>query len=165
VSAPNFQITISGSVVAAYAAIVSTLTGAVQLLNFRRDRARIRLSVQRNMMIIGDPRYADKKLTLLTVVNSGRRPVTISSVGARCLHPHDSFVIVDTNPSLPHELTEGKNLNARMPTSGLDFSKIDFWEAWDAVGRSYRMREAPWLKHILSSVRWRREWRRSIVKN
>jgi hypothetical protein len=41
--------------VAAYAAIVSTLTGTMQLLNSRRDRARIRLFVQRNMQIIGDP--------------------------------------------------------------------------------------------------------------
>jgi hypothetical protein len=41
---PNFHITISGSVVAAYAAIVSTITGAAQLWNYNRDRARIRVS-------------------------------------------------------------------------------------------------------------------------
>ena len=52
---PNIHITISGSAVAVYAAVVSTITGSVQLWHFFRDRARIKLTVQRNMEIIGGP--------------------------------------------------------------------------------------------------------------
>lgn len=85
--APSFQINVSGSMLAAYAAVVSTITGAVQLLNFLRDRTRVKVSVRRNMQIIGDPRYEGKTLTLVYVVNSGRRPVTITTVGAQRLYP------------------------------------------------------------------------------
>ena len=52
VPVPNIHVTISGSVVAVYAAVVSTITGSVQLWHFFRDRARIKLTVQRNMEII-----------------------------------------------------------------------------------------------------------------
>jgi hypothetical protein len=78
---PNLHVTISGSVVAVYAAVVSTITGSVQLWHFFRDRARIKLTVQRNMEIVGDPRYARKSLTIVRVANQGRRPVTITTVG------------------------------------------------------------------------------------
>jgi len=50
----NFHITITGSVVAAYAAILSTITGAAQLWNYNRDRARIKVSAQNNMTMFGD---------------------------------------------------------------------------------------------------------------
>jgi hypothetical protein len=157
---PTFHITISGSVVAAYAAVVSTITGTVQLFHFLRDRARVKLSVRRNMEIIGDPRYNGKLLTIVTVRNSGRRPVTITTIGARRLYPHNPFVVPDCKPPLPHELTEGKSLMAIIPPCDLDFSLMDLWEAYDAVGRPYRLRVARWHARILSNVRWRRQRRR-----
>ena len=101
--APTFHITISGSVVAAYAAVVSTITGAVQLSNFLRDRARIKVSVRRNMQIVGDPRYDGKTLTLIYVANTGRRPVTITTVGAQRLYAHNHIVVPNCNPALPHD--------------------------------------------------------------
>jgi len=159
--APTFHITISGSVLALYAAVVSTVTGTVQLWNFFRDRARIKVTVRHNMQIVGgDPRYDDKTLTIVYVTNSGRRPVTINTVGAARLYPHTHIVIPDCNPALPHELTEGKNLTAIIPPCDLDFSTIDFWQAGDAVGRTYQLQIASRYAHILSNVRLRREWRR-----
>jgi peptidoglycan/LPS O-acetylase OafA/YrhL len=119
---PNLHVTISGSVVAVYAAVVSTITGSVQLWHFFRDRARIKLTVQRNMEIVGDPRYARKSLTIVRVANQGRRPVTITTVGAYNLFPDNPFIIPECNPALPHELTEGKSLMAIIPSCDLDFS-------------------------------------------
>jgi hypothetical protein len=161
--APSTHITISGSAVAIYAAIVSTITGSVQLWHFFRDRARIRLTVQRNMEIIGGPVHR-KGLTLVKVANRGRRPVTIATVGAHSLFPHDSFVILECNPQLPHELTEGKTLMAIIPPCDLDFSRVSYWEACDAVGRAYRLYAAPWYARVLSNFNWRRKWKRDKKK-
>jgi hypothetical protein len=80
------------------------------------------------MQIIGHPRYDGQTLTLIYVANAGRRPVTITTVGAQRLYPHNHIVIPNVNPALPCELTEGKNLIAIMPPCDLDFSTIDLWE-------------------------------------
>ena len=160
---PNIHVTISGSVVAVYAAVVSTITGSVQLWHFFRDRARIKLTIQRNMAIIGGPVHR-KGLTIVRVANQGRRPVTITSVGAFNRFPSDAFIIPECNPALPHELTEGKSLMAIIPPCDLDFSKIEWWEAYDAVGRPYRLYVAPWYARMLSRVEWRRKWRQDRKK-
>jgi hypothetical protein len=146
-------------VVAVYAAVVSTVTGIVQLLNFRRDRDKIKLTARRDMGIIGDPRYEDMKLLIVTVANHGRRPVTITSVGAECLFPSQHFVIADTNPRLPYELTEGKYFTAQTNQEGLDFSIIQCWWATDALGRTHRLNVAPWYKRRLSTFRLQRKWK------
>jgi hypothetical protein len=154
---------ISASTVAVYAAVVSTITGSVQLWHFFRDRARIKLTVQRNMEIIGGPVHR-KGLTIVRVANQGRRPVTITTVGAHNRFPNNPFVIPECNPALPHELTEGKSLMAIIPPCDLDFSKIEWWEACDAVSHPYRLYVASWYARIISRAKWRRKWRQGKKK-
>jgi hypothetical protein len=116
---PTFHISISGSVVAAYAAIFSTITAAAQLWNYARDRARIKVTARTNMQLMGDSKYkAGQTLLIVTVANLGRRPVTITTVGGHRQYPSLPFVVVGCRPRLPYELTEGKNLIAIVP-SGL----------------------------------------------
>jgi hypothetical protein len=146
-------------IVAVYAAVVATVTGIVQFLNFRRDRDKIKLTARRNMGISGDPRYEDMTLLIVTVANHGRRPVTITSVGAECLFPSQHFVFLDNNPRLPYELTEGKSLTAQTTQEGLDFNIIQCWWATDAVGRTHRLNVAPWYKRRLSKFRQKRKWK------
>ena len=160
---PNIHVTISGSVVAVYAAVVSTITGTVQLWHFFRDRARIKLTVQRNMEIIGGPVHR-KGLTIIRVSNLGRRPATITTVGARRLFPDTHIVVPECNPQLPHELTEGKSLMAIIPPCDLDFSRIVLWEAYDAVGRPYQLYVARWYVRLMSRTRWWLKWRRDGKK-
>ncbi len=157
----SFHIAFSGSAIAAYAAVVATSTAAVQIFNYLRDRARIKLEVRRNMQFIGDSRFGGQSLTLVSVANHGRRPVTITTVGALRLYPHDHIVIPQSRPALPYELTEGKSLIAIIPPCDLDFTAIDMWEAYDAVGHRYVLRVAPWYVRVLSNLRWRRQWRRA----
>jgi hypothetical protein len=156
---PTFHITISGNVIAAYAAVVSTCTGIFQIFNYFRDRSKIKLSVRHNMQMFGSPKYHDQTLTLVYVANHGRRPVTINTVGARCLYPHPHIVLVDVQPPLPHELTEGKNLIAILPKGSLDLSTIDLWEATDAMGHRYVLKVASWRERFVSDRRLRAEWR------
>jgi hypothetical protein len=118
---PNFHITISGSVVAAYAAVLSTITGAAQLWNYQRDRARIKVSAQNNMTMFGDAQFKNlSDLCIITVGNLGRRPVTITTIGGYREYPLNPFVVVHCRPNLPHELTEEKHLIAIMPLAKID---------------------------------------------
>ena len=156
---PTFHVTISGNAVTAYAAIVATCTAAVQLSNYLRDRPRIKLRVQRNMQLYGDPYYKGEILTLISVLNTGRRPVTISGLGAQRLFPYNPFVLTMTRPPLPYELTEGKSLIGILPGKEINLSTIDWWEASDAVGRMYRLKVAPWYSRSISNMRWFRRRR------
>jgi hypothetical protein len=161
---PTFHITISGSVIAAYAAIVATATGVVQFFNYRRDRARIKVSVRHNQEMLGYPRYSGKTLTVITVTNEGRRPVTVNTIGATRPYPLTHLLLLDSLPSLPHELTEGKNLMAILPESELDLSTIESWYATNAVGKTYWLHVASWYARAMSRARLRREWRRKKTK-
>ena len=154
-SLPNITIHVSGSAIAIYGAVLSTITAAVQIITHFRDRAHLRIRVQHNMEMIGDPRYASMTLTIMYVVNAGRRPVTITGVGAYRLSPHNPFVIPDTRPQCPCELTEGMQLTAIMGQSDLDLSLMESWEAYTSTGRTYRLNVIPW---------YRRWWNRHQLK-
>src|SRR5208282_6124643 len=106
--------------------------------------------------IVGGPLSARKGLTIVRVANQGRGLVTITTVGAYNLSPGDPFIVPECNPALPHELTEGKCLMAIIPPCDLDFFKIEWWEAYDAVGRPYRLYVAPWYARMISRAKWRR---------
>ena len=157
---PTIHINISANVVSAYAAVMSTIIASVQAFNYFRDRAHLKIRVQPHMKMIGDARYQGMSLIIMYVVNGGRRPVTITSVGAYQLFPNDPFVITDVRPQCPCELTEGKQLTAILDQKGLDLSVMESWEAYTATGRTFRLAIVPWYR------RWwnRRRFRRQAIK-
>ena len=150
--------TLAALVVAIYAALISTITGIVQVFNYRRDRSQIVLRVGHDMEMTTTPPMR-KGLTIVSVINTGRRPVTINTVGGWRLYPHNPFVIPETHPDLPHELKEGQKLIAILPPSDLDLTTVQRWEASDAVGRTYKLNVAPWYTRLLSDRRWRAKMR------
>lgn len=156
---PTMHLSISGSVVAAYAAMVSTITGAVQVINYFRDRPHILIRVQHNMVMMGDPRYEGETLTCMYVVNAGRRPITVTSVGAYRLFPHKPFVLTDEQPKCPCELTEGKQQTVIIDQEDLDLSIMESWEAYTSTGRTFRFAVVPWYR------RWwnRRKFRQHAI--
>jgi hypothetical protein len=155
---PTFNISISGSMLALYGAVLSTLTASAQIISFLRDRANVKVTYTRNMEMLGhpDPRYVGMTLTVLRAANVGRRSVTITGMGAFLLYPRKAFVCGDTVPPVPVELTEGKYVTAMVDEADLDFDHIEAFEAWDAVGRTFRCDIAPWHKRTWS--RFRRRW-------
>jgi hypothetical protein len=156
---PTFNISISGSVLALYGAVLSTLTAAAQIVSFLRDRAKVKVTYQRHMSIIGGSGYEDTLLTVVRAVNVGRRPVTLTNIGAYRLHPRNAFVCAHTVPTMPTELLEGKYVTAMVDEADLDFEHIEAFEAYDAVGRTYRCNIAPWRKRTWS--RFKRRWART----
>lgn len=108
------------SIVAAYAAVVSTGLLAVSVITLivglRRESPSIKLQVSWSLII--DPLGRDPSLTFLTfdVANAGKRPVTIKSVGflggrgRQILVPPYSLQTQSVSwGELPFELTEGRN--------------------------------------------------------
>jgi hypothetical protein len=155
----TFNIHISGSVLAAYGAVLSTITAAVQVVSHLKDRVDVGIRVQHDMEMIGDPRYDDLTLTMFFVSNRGRRPVTITNVGAFRLHPNKAFIVPDTQPRTPCELTEGKQLTAILDQSGMDFSLIESYEVYTATDKTFRLNVAPWYRRWYSRWSRKRQWR------
>jgi hypothetical protein len=150
------------AIIAIYGAVLSTIAIVRQ---WRTDRAKIKFTVRRNMQIFGDPKYRDVTLTVLTVTNVGRRPVTVTTFGAIGLYPYKSMVAVETQPSLPWEITEGQYITSNWPQYDIDFSTIDYWSAHDSHGREYILREASRFRHWKSVRQQKREWRKKEIES
>lgn len=149
-----FHISVSGTVLAIYGAVLSTTTAVVQVVSFVRDKANIKVTYKRNM-VADDPRYAGMVLTILKVVNVGKRPVTITYMGATRLYPHQGFICTDIVPRFPVELAEGQYAAAKINEADLDFEQMESFEVWDAVGREFRCNIAPLHKRIWSRFKRR----------
>lgn len=118
-------VAIVGLVLALYGAILSTVNSTIQVIAHRRDRADVIVKIRRNMTAIGNPRYENMKLTLITATNRGKRPVTIHGFAARLLDSHDVFWLNDTNPPLPSEITEGHSVSAHVDSAKEDTSILE----------------------------------------
>jgi hypothetical protein len=145
-------------ILAIYASVLSTMTAAIQTINFYRDRRNIKMSSRRETEYFeaGGIGGAGDTWTVVVVVNKSRRPITITKVGARLLFPKVDFVSLMCKPAVPTELTEGKYLEAVADEERIDLTEIEAWEAHDALGNPYRLPVAPYLTRILS--RTRRRW-------
>jgi len=156
---PTFNIHITGNALAAYGAILSTITASAQILSFLRDRAHLRIYIQHDREIVGDPRYAGMTLTMINVSNKGRRPVTITNVGGYRLHPHKAFIVFDATPRIPCELTEGKQLIAMFDQNEVDFTQMEAYEVYTATGTTFRLNVAPLYRRWWSRWKRKRQWR------
>lgn len=149
---PHFTLSITASVVAWYATLVSTLALCIQIAHFLRDRVKVKVRFQQNMEILGDPVRTGIVFTLLEIVNAGRRPVTITNVTLTYLKGGGA-IATDVSPCPPFELTEGKQAQAFLDESALRFGEIRAFQAHDAVGRTYRANFARWYRRAYWFVR------------
>jgi hypothetical protein len=78
------------AIIAIYGAVLSTIT---ILRQYFSDRIKVTVTVGKNRQVVGDPRYHKMTLTVITVTNIGKRPVTITTFGAIGLHPHRNMVV------------------------------------------------------------------------
>lgn len=138
-------------IIAAYGAVLSTIAIAKQFVS---DRIKVKLTVRRNMNIVGDPRYHGKTLTILKVINVGHRPVTITTGGAMSLHPSTThWVFSESKPRFPCEITEGKYITCIADQGDIDFSTVDYWTAVDSRGTTHTLQEASRIRHWKSAIR------------
>jgi hypothetical protein len=141
------------AIVAIYGAVLSTIAIVKQLVS---DRVKVKLTVSKNMQMVGDHKYEGMTLTILTLTNVGRRPITIKTFGAIRLYPSTTnFVVIDSRPPVPCEITEGKYITSIWDQKDIPFDTIDYWAAWDSQGRIHKTLEASRIKHWTSAIqRW-----------
>lgn len=160
-------------VVAVYGAVLATVTATVTYL---RDRVKVKLDIRKNLQqiagavkighaIVAAPHYQIWRESnfvsqakppgesggttgiLVRVTNVGRRPVTITTIGAAGLYPNSDLLSPNAQPPLPCDITEGKYIDSFLDQNDINFATIDYWYALDSYGREYKTREASLLKH------------------
>lgn len=144
--------------IAIYGAVLSTVAIVRQ---FSSEHVKVKITVRKNMQMVGHPRYTGMTLVIITITNLGRRPITVVSFGAIRLQPNTNLAGVDSQPQLPCELTEGKYITSYWNQDDLDFSTIDYWTARDSRGKEYRLYEASHWQHWKSLRRMRQEWKKN----
>jgi hypothetical protein len=149
-----FQAGLSLSVVAWYAALVATLTAAIQVATYLRERVWVRLMFAKRQQVWGSPEaFPEGKIyTHIKVVNMGRRPVTFTGVGFTYLKGGGA-VFLKSVPEMPCEITEGKHISVLADESKLDFNRISHFQATDASGRLYRVPVAGLLTRVFWTFR------------
>ena len=145
------------AIIAIYGAILSTIAIIRQL---KSDRIKVKLTVRKNREMVGWSKYKGVTLTEVKITNVGHRPVTVVSFGAIGLHPHPCLAGIDSQPQLPCEIREGQFISSYWEQAGLDFSKIDYWAAWDSHDKVHKLPEASKFKHWKSVFQQRRMFRK-----
>jgi hypothetical protein len=118
------SIAIIGVIIAVYGAVVATVNSIIQVINHAKDRADVILKVRPHMSST-DLRYQNMKLTLVTAINRGKRPVTIHGFSSKVLDTQMEYMLSDIRPKLPHEITEGKDVTAFVNEAGDDLKNIE----------------------------------------
>jgi len=126
---------------AIWGATVSTLLGIFKILEFRRDRANIKVKVKAGYRLIPPgPPYGDESLVMVEVINKGRRPVTIKKIfflAPKKLVPHKYLILTDSVKSI--EIKEGQSYSYYGIERILNEKGITYYIACaeDATGRWY----------------------------
>ncbi len=85
------------------------------------------------------PHKPDTDYVVVKVINKGRRPVTIGSVGFITKGKIEKDAII--NDSLiggSRELAEGKSTSYLMEQAAIDLDKIKYFVAYDLTGREFK---------------------------
>jgi hypothetical protein len=139
----HFSLTVSASVVAWYAAIVSTVSGAIQYANHRRDRVRLKISVHIRRLVQtphGQEYFvapnlpvdgrSEQLFLVMDVTNVGRRPTRWVGWGGKRRMPEggrDSFVIAPVG--LPKMLNEGESHTEFTPQNPDNINRLFIWDS------------------------------------
>lgn len=157
----EYSFEISASTVAWYGAIVATAGTCISVINFLRDRPKIKIQFQKDMNIYGPQSIypKDKTYISITVINKGRRPVNITKAGFRTLGATRKYTIFNDSFSTHRN----RVLTEESPTSDFmieqDEKMLEMlkgtWYIWvqDATGRMYRKYLHP-FPYIWRVVYW-----------
>jgi hypothetical protein len=138
------KIEISASVVAWYAAVISTVNLIVIGYNIWRDRAHIKIKYEPGMNLLGDVSALgynlEKKYLSISVINRGRRPIRIEIASLKILKKKEFALLSDSFLE-----RRKKVITEDSPTTTflVDQDHIDIKNVWyvlivDGTGRKYK---------------------------
>jgi hypothetical protein len=146
------SIAIIGLCVAGYGAVLSSVNSVIQVIAHRRDRADVKVRVQRNM-VVSNRRH--EKYTIITAVNRGKRPVRIEGFAAHQLDINTNLLFLDMRPPVPHVLNETEFIAAWIPWEGgvEALPNVETFFVYDSIGREFSHHMVPWRRRLLSKYR------------
>ena len=122
-----------------YGGALATISVAVGVYVAFRDRGRLIISIDRHAIIFGQEEHARELQYLgVTVVNGGRRPVTVTGVGVRAANGQ-LFLGNNSSPD-PLELGEGKSSSYRIDHESITFATLRQVVVLDSIGRTWKKR-------------------------
>ena len=153
-----FKIEISANSVAWYAAIISTVSVGVSIFNALKDRARVKITFQKKMLITGNygpyPYTPDQNYCSLKVINKGFRPVHIEQIGAGLIKG-GYLIFADSFNAQKNKLLDEKNPSEffLVPERTIEYNKISYFYALDKKGVTYKkyLTKFPTFKKYLSN--------------
>jgi len=136
------KIEISAQTVAWYAAIVATISAFVILLNYLRDRPKIKIKYMNNAKILPPGSIHDPSKTYfnISVINRGRRAIRIETAALKIISKEGHFILTDSFlKNRIRVLTEEKpRTEFFVDQSLLDISKISYIVVYDGIGGKYK---------------------------
>jgi hypothetical protein len=142
----SFKLEITADTVAWYAAIVATLSVFLSILKFWRDRAKIKITLSKNMSMYPSE-FGDENKTFMVVdiANIGQRPITITKVGFETTTDKD-ILLADSLKKGARELNEGKSTSYLTDESQISFEKLTTIIVFDATGKKYKRKVSKAIK-------------------
>jgi len=138
------KIEISASVVAWYAAIISTISLIITGYNIWRDRAHIKIKYEPGMVLLGDVSALgydpDKRYLSISVINCGRRPIRIESASLKIINKKEFALLAS---SFSEKRIKVITEDSPATTFLVEQEKIDLKNVWyvlvvDGAGRKYK---------------------------
>ena len=142
-----------------WGAILSTLGFGLAGYVALRDRARLKILLQANVVVWseaearvwGKREYeAGKPYLLVTVANVGRRPVTIATVGFAQRGKLSDLILADSIRNDPTEIAEGKSAIYMERQEGFPFASVACVIVRDSAGRISKRRVPRMIRRMAS---------------
>ena len=137
-------------IVAFWGAITGTASIVVAYFTYKRDTIKIKVDVKKGWRVMHSPDYdPEEDQVIIDVSNKGRRTVTITTVGYLFLKKEGGVVLSDSIIFGSRELSEGKNTHYLISQKKIeDFSEINYFAVYDAVGNEYKKYIASFYKRF-----------------
>ena len=130
--------------VAWYGAIIATISIAIKILVYLKDRAIIKIKFQKNMQVRDKypANYSpNKRYFVVSVINKGKRPIKIVKAGAKLFTGDKKLMIFSDSFAIPGKrvLTESEPSTDFLAEQNLiNFENIEYIWAKDGTGRVYK---------------------------
>ncbi len=129
------------TILAVYGAFLSTVVFLWEIARLFRERPNLKVQAHRGFQ--ASPIEGSFASVFITVVNTGKEPLTIVASGFRFNTKSDENTGTVADPDLPKELTQGQSHRTYVNPDELESRKVIYAWARDATGKVWRSRRYP----------------------
>jgi hypothetical protein len=117
--------------------VLSGILSIIRVLDFVKERYRIKVKVKGNMLVAdGRPIDNNNRFLIITIVNIGKEPVTIKSVGL--MSPNDKSFLLFKDSIKNIKLNTSESSDYLMPEKNISFDRNKYVAcAVDSTGKTH----------------------------